>query len=246
MTIAAAKAGGRVLSHPPPEFVGSREASILAFMALIYLAGVYINPAFFGQTDAIAAILRDTARFGVMAVGMTFVIVNRDLDLSVGSTLGLMATVFSIAFAPSYLDLGIGWAVFAAVAVGLLIGLANGVLVTVLRVPAFIATLTMLFVGRGLVLGLTGGKTISYAQKTTDSWAFFLIGESNPLGFNNQILIFLTLAFVGAVVLARTRWGYETYATGGNELAASYAGIPTRRVRIRGYVLSALSATGPG
>lgn len=246
MPAEAAAAYGRARAQPPSEIVGGWEAGLLAFMALVYLAGIYMNPAFFGQTDAVAAILRDAARYGVMAVGMAFVIVNKDLDLSVGSTLGLVATVFSIAFAPSHLDLGIGWAVLAAVLVGLLVGLANGLLVTVLRVPAFIATLTMLFIGRGLVLGLTGGKTISYAQKTTDSWAFFLIGESNPLGFNNQILIFLTLAFVGAVVLARTRWGYETYATGGNELAASYAGIPTRRVRIRGYVLSALSATGPG
>lgn len=238
--------GTAATRRPPVELVGGWETGLLVFMVLIYLVGVYINPAFFGKTDALAAVLRDTARFGVMAVGMTFVIINKDLDLSVGSTLGLVATVFSITFASSHLDLGIGWAVAIAVAVGLAIGLINGVLVTVLRVPAFIATLTMLFIGRGLVLGLTGGKTISYAEKAQDNAAFFVWGEGNAFGFNNQILIFLALAAIGAVVLAKTRWGYETYATGGNEMAAGYAGIPTRWVRVRAYVISSLCATLAG
>ena len=247
MLVQAAEAGGRAgQRRPPVELVGGWEIGLLVFMALIYLAGVYLNPAFFGKTDAVAAVLRDTARFGVMAVGMTFVIVNKDLDLSVGSTLGLVATVFSITFAQSHFDLGVGPAILIATTVGMAIGLINGVLVTVLRVPAFIATLTMLFVGRGLVLGLTGGKTISYAQKAQESGAFFMWGETNALGFNNQILIFLVITALGAVVLAKTRWGYETYATGGNELAATYAGIPTRWVRIRGYLLSSLCATLAG
>ena len=71
-------------------------------MALLYLGGAFINPAFFGSTDALHALLRDTARYGVMAVGMTFVIVNKDLDLSVGSTYGLVGVVFAMLFAPSF------------------------------------------------------------------------------------------------------------------------------------------------
>jgi ribose transport system permease protein len=231
----------------PLNLIGGWEVGLLIFMALLYIAGVFINPKFFGQTDAFSAILRDTARFGVMAAGMTFVIVNKDLDLSVGSTYGLVATVFSLAFSSSYYDLGIGPSLIAAVAAGLAVGLVNGFFVTYLRVPSFITTLTMLFIGRGLVLGLTGGKTISFSEKAASNGAwFFSIGETNGLGFNNQILIFIAVTIVGMIVLAKTRWGYETYATGGNELAATYAGIPTRRVRIRGYVLSALSATLAG
>ena len=134
-----------------------------------------------------------------MAVAMTFVIVNKELDLSVGSILGLVATVFSILYAPSHLDLGVGWAVFGAVLMGTLAGFCNGFLVTRLKVPAFIATLTMLFIGRGLVLGLTGGKTIAYERKAAaDPW-FFGIGETNVLGFNNQIIIFLVVAAFGAL-----------------------------------------------
>ena len=106
--------------------------------------------------------LRDTARYGVMAVGMTFVIVNKDLDLSVGSIYGLTAVTFATLFAPSHYNLGVIPAVLFCLVLGAAIGLINGLLVTVLKVPAFIATLTTLLIGRGLVLGLTGGKAIYY------------------------------------------------------------------------------------
>jgi ribose transport system permease protein len=104
----------------------------------------------------------------------------------------------------------------------------------------------MLLIGRGLVLGLTGGKNIAYPAKAQDYAAFFHISETNDLGFNNQIVIFLLVAVLGAIVLAKTRWGYETFATGGNEQAAAYAGIPTRWVRIRAYLFSSLAATLAG
>ena len=153
------------------------EVGLLVVMAPLYLVGTSINPRFFGDLTALQSVLRDASRYGVMAVGMTFVIVNRDLDLSVGSTLGLVAVVFSIAFAPTHFDLPAWAAILVCLAVGLAIGLINGVLVTWLKVPAFIATLTMLFVGRGLVLGLTGGKTIAYEVKARE-FAFFALGET--------------------------------------------------------------------
>ena len=136
---------------------GSWEFGLLLFMAALYLIGVWVNPRFFGDVGALASILRDASRFGVIAVGMTFVIVNRDLDLSVGSTVALTSAVFSLMFAPNFMDLGPWVSLLGALGVGVTVGLANGVLVTYLRVPAFIATLTMLFIGRGMVLGLTKG-----------------------------------------------------------------------------------------
>src|SRR5262245_2337399 len=215
-------------------------------MTLLYIGGAYINPAFFGTPDALHALLRDSARYGVMAVGMTFVIVNKDLDLSVGSIYGLVGVAFSILFSPTHYNLGLVPALLFCILLGAAIGLVNGVLVTICRVPAFIATLTMLLIGRGLVLGLTVGKNISYPAKAQIYKDFFQISETNDLGFNNQIVIFVVVAVIGAIVLAKTRWGYETFATGGNEQAAIYAGIPTRWVRIRAYLFSALSATLAG
>lgn len=230
----------------PSSLVGGWEAGIVVFMVALYLVAAAINPKFFGSGDALGSILRDAARFGVMAVGMSFVIINKDLDLSVGSIYGLVATVFSISYSSAHYDTGLLTAILWALAAGLLVGVVNGTLVTVLRVPAFIATLTVLFIGRGLVTGLSGGKTISFLQKADTDPLFFAIGQANVLGFNNQILVFLAFVAIGAVVLARTRWGYEVFATGGNALASSYAGIPTDWVRMRSYILSALCATTAG
>jgi ribose transport system permease protein len=236
-----------VLSRrPPPELVGGWEIGLLVLMGLLYLGGAVVNPNFFGSVDAFHALLRDAARYAVMAVGMTFVIVNKDLDLSVGSTYGLITVVFSIAFSPAFYDLGPLAAILICLCLGALIGLINGMLVTLLHVPAFIATLTMLLIGRGIVLGLTGGKSILYSAKAREFPLYFGLGETNLLGFNNQIPLALVIIAIGAYVLAKTRWGYETFATGGNEQAAVYAGIPTRWVRTRAYLFSSLCATIAG
>src|SRR4029079_11192443 len=206
----------------PLEIFGGWEVGLLIFLILLYLAGVYINPKFFGSAAALSSVMRDAARFGVLAVGMTFVIVNKDLDLSVGSLYGLTCVVFSVAFSPAYFDSNLITAIGWSVAIGLLVGVINGTLVTVLRVPAFIATLTILFIGRGFVTGLSGGKTISYIDKARQFPEFFIIGEDNSWGFNNQVFVFAIFAIVGAFVLAKTRMGFQTFATGGNELAATY------------------------
>jgi len=227
----------------PIELIGGWEVGLIVFLVILYLIGVYINPRFFGGAAALSSVMRDSARYGVMAVGMTFVIVNKDLDLSVGSLYGLTSVVFSVCFSPSYLDSGLVTAIGWSLAIGLLVGLINGVLVTILRVPAFIATLTVLFIGRGFVLGLSNGKTISYIDKARSFPEFFTIGENNGWGFNNQVFVFAVFAVIGAFLLAKTRIGYQTFATGGNELAATYAGIGTRWVRMRAYLMSAFCAT---
>src|SRR5579872_292889 len=189
-----------VITAPPRDagrapwlLVGGWEVGLLVVMAALYLAGLYLNPAFFGSADALFSVLRDASRYGVMAVGMTFVLVNKELDLSVGSTFGLTATFFGMIFAPSYFNLDLSTAVIWCLVLGIVIGLINGVLVTILEVPAFIATLTMLFIGRGVILGLTGGKNIAFEIKAQDQFNdwFFRLGEINSYGFNNQIVIFL-------------------------------------------------------
>jgi ribose transport system permease protein len=234
--------GGRA----PSLLVGAWEVGLLAVMAALYLGGLYLNPGFFGSADALFSVLRDASRYGVMAVGMTYVIVNRELDLSVGSTFGLTATVFGVMFSPSYFNYDITTAILACLALGVAVGLINGILVTVLEVPAFIATLTMLFIGRGVILGLTGAKNIAFEIKANGSPAFFRLGDINAFGFNNQILIFLVIAIIGAVTLAYTPIGWTTYATGGNELAARYAGVNTRFVRMRSYLISSMCAVVAG
>jgi ribose transport system permease protein len=236
----------RDMGREAPLLFGGWEVGLLVIMAILYAGGLYLNPAFFGSTDALFSVLRDASRYGVLAIGMTFVIVNRELDLSVGSTFGLTATIFGMVFAPTYFDMGVWTAVGWCLVMGLVIGLINGFMVTVLEVPAFIATLTMLFIGRGVILGLTGGKNIAFEIKAGDYPAFFHLGEINALGFNNQIILFIIIALIAAIALAYTAIGWTTYSVGGNEQAARYAGINTRFVRMRSYVLSSLCAVIAG
>ena len=95
------------LGRAPSQLVGGWEAGLLDLPCPALLRRGALNPAFFGSTEALHALLRDTSRVGIIAVGMTFVIVNKDLDLSVGSIYGLIAVVFARLFAPSFLDLGV-------------------------------------------------------------------------------------------------------------------------------------------
>ena len=95
------------MGRMPAQLVGGWELGLLVLMAILFAGGALINPGLLRLSgDAFHAILRDTARYAVIAVGMTFVIVNKDLDLSVGSTNGLIGVAFSILFAPSFDDWG--------------------------------------------------------------------------------------------------------------------------------------------
>ena len=246
MTALAESRSIRDAGREAPLVFGGWEFGLLGIMAILYAAGLYLNPAFFGSTDALFSVLRDASRYGVLAIGMTFVIVNKELDLSVGSTFGLTAAIFGMVFAPTYFDMDIWTAVFWCLVMGLTIGLLNGFMVTVLEVPAFIATLTMLFIGRGVILGLTGGKNIAFEIKAGAYPAFFRLGEINVFGFNSQIILFVIIAAIAAAALAYTTIGWTTYSVGGNEQAARYAGINTRFVRMRSYVLSSLCAVTAG
>src|ERR1700732_3970658 len=123
----------RDMGREAPLLFGGWEVGLLVIMACLYAAGLDLNPAFFGSADALFSVLRDASRYGVMAIGMTFVLVNKELDLSVGSTFGLTATFFGMLFAPTYFDLDVYTAVFWCLVLGLAIGLINGLLVTVLE-----------------------------------------------------------------------------------------------------------------
>ena len=181
------------MGRMPAQLVGGWELGLLVLMAILFAGGALINPGLLRLSgDAFLAILRDTARYAVMAVGMTFVIINKDLDLSVGSTNGLIGVAFPSCSRRSSIDWGpIAGDHLLPDRSAPVIGLINGVLVTILRVPSFIATLTILLIGRGIILGLTGGKSIGYAVKAREYPGFFHLGETNAFGFNNQIPIAL-------------------------------------------------------
>ena len=184
-------------------------------------------------------VIRQVAAIGIIAIGMTFVIITLGIDLSVGSILGLAAVVAtSLAQAESDrmkfvgLDLPVVLAVAVGVGVGAGAGLVNGVLIAKFRIAPFIATLGMMSIARGLALIYSGGRPISMLK---DGYNF--IGQGDVFGLPVPILLFFLVAAGAHYTLNYTRFGRYVYAFGGNEQAARVSGVRIPRLTIWIYTI---------
>jgi simple sugar transport system permease protein/ribose transport system permease protein len=135
-------------------------------------------------------------------------------------------------------------AFLGALAVGGVVGLFNGVITTKLRVPAFIVTLSVLAIARGALYGLSGGYAISIFPKSADP--FFYMGNSIGGVFPRQIVLMLVVAAIAGIVLSKSTFGFQIYATGGNKKAADLTGINTDRIKIATFVICGLMAAFSG
>jgi ribose transport system permease protein len=174
-------------------------------------------------------VLRQNAFTAVLAAGMTFVILTAGIDLSVGSVVGLSGVLCADLLVRG---LPLPAAVGAGILVGVLTGVINGAAVTILRIPAFIATLATMLVVRGVAFMYTDARTISGLP------ASFGVLSSGVVTAAIMVLIFLASWFV----LTRTAFGRHVYAVGGNESAAWLSGIRVARVRMAVYSLCGATA----
>lgn len=175
-------------------------------------------------------VARQISLNGILAVGVTFVLLTGGVDLSLGSAVALAGVV-----AASFAHPG-GWPVFVPVIMGMLAGMtcgaANGVLTAFGRIPPFIVTLGMMTVARGLALVFSGGKPVSNLSE-----AFTWLG-GDVGGLPIPVLILAGIGGGAWLFLANTRLGRYVYAVGGNESAARAAGIPVRAVKCFAYLVS--------
>jgi inositol transport system permease protein len=215
----------------------------LIFAIMVVVASI-LTPAFVSSTNLIN-VVRQMSIVGLIALGVTGVIVSAGIDLSSGSVVGLTAVVaaslaqtrdYSDAFYPG-LHLPLIVAVFAACAVGALVGLINGALVAKARIPPFIATLGTYTAIRGGALLYTGGRPIS---DLTDSYNF--IGQGDVFGLPVPIIILVVMAVVTHILYAHTKFGKYIYAIGGNEQAARVSGINASRYKMLIYVYASFLA----
>ncbi len=219
----------------------AKYAAVL-FLLLLVVAFALLEPRFLHPLN-LFNILRQVSIAGLIAIGMTFVILTAGIDLSVGSLLALAGLVGAYV-AKGGLDdrfaVGAGvaagnpalLAMAAAIAVGLAGGALQGLVVTRLKVPPFVVTLGGLTAFRGAALLFSGGGPISGFAPDYTWWGQGRIGPV-PV----PVIIFLTAAVVAHVVLKYTRFGLHIYATGGNRDAANLNGVPTRRVTVLAYVI---------
>ncbi|MDQ0322477.1 erythritol transport system permease protein [Pararhizobium capsulatum DSM 1112] len=227
-----------------------------AFFALILIIAVFsfLSPYYFTVSNFLI-MASHVAIFGILAIGMLLVILNGGIDLSVGSTLGLAGCIAGFLMQGVTLEsFGVilyppVWAVVVLTCVvGALVGAVNGVLIAYLRVPAFVASLGVLYVARGIALLMTNGLTYNKlaGRPELGNEGFDWLGFNRLAGVPIGVIVLAVLAILCGLVLSRTAFGRWLYASGGNERAAELSGVPVKRVKVTVYVLSGICAAIAG
>jgi inositol transport system permease protein len=222
-----------------------RQYGIFFILLGMCIIASLLSPAFLTKINLIN-IVRQISVIGLIALGVTGVIVTAGIDLSSGSVVGL-ACVVAAAFAqaptgtrvlyPSIAGSPVLVAIIAGSAVGMLAGGMNGFLVAKARIPPFIATLGMFSVARGAAMLFTTGRPVSNLK---DDYNF--IGQGDLAGLPVPILILIVMAVVTHILYSRTKFGKYIYAIGGNEQAAHVSGINVKKYKMLIYVYAGFLA----
>lgn len=227
-----------------------------AFFALIAIIVVFsvLSPSYFTVNNFLT-MSSHVSIFALLSLGMLLVILTGGIDLSVGSTMAF-AGVFA-----GFLLQGVPLEIFGVVlyppvwvvailtgALGAFVGAINGVLVAYFKVPAFVATLGMLYVARGVALLMTDGLTYNNLGGSPEfgNTGFDWLGFNKLLGVPVGVLIMAVVAILCLLALSRTPFGRWVYSTGGNARAAELSGVPVKRVQVSVYVLSGICAAIAG
>lgn len=216
----------------------SRETSILLAFILIVAVTTAVNPQFLFSPDGFKEILINPSILLVLAIGVAFVIITRSVDLSVGSMMGLTAFMIGSLF--------IAWPAMPAVvafaisiAFGALLGLINGGLVAIAKVPGMVITLGTLYIYRGITILWAGTKRINTSEIGADFLAF---GNAQIVGIPALTILAVVVVVGAAWYLRNTRSGREFYAIGSAPEAAELYGLPARKRQLTAFAISGAMA----
>ncbi len=218
----------------------NRELSAFFAIVALFVVLVALNPAYF-SLQTLAMIFASSQILCLLALGATLVMLTRNIDVSVGSTVGLCAIAVGVALNNGY---GLATAIAFALAIGALAGAFNGLLVVGLRIPAIVATLgTLGTLGlyRGVMLLWTGGKWIEGLPDSLKSLSEPAFIGVSPLGW-----LVLALLLAGGWLLSRTAFGRDFYAVGDNLAAARQLGVAVNRTRMLAFTLNGMLAACAG
>ncbi|MFY9774873.1 MAG: ABC transporter permease [Trebonia sp.] len=210
-----------------------RESGIVVVLAVFVAITAAVQPRFLSQTN-IQFVLVDTTVIALLALGETMVVISRNVDLSVGSVLGLSAYASSNLFGP-HPGIPIPVVFLAGLGIGLACGVVNGFMVAAGRVPSLVVTLATLYIIRGIDILLFSGKQVVSASLPD---AFLQIPRSTTLGIPDVAIAVAVVIGIGAYYLRTYRSGRELYAIGSNPEAARLAGIPVGRRVFTAFAVS--------
>lgn len=214
-----------------------REAGISVFIVILVVFFALQTPNFLKQNN-IQNLFMNISILAIVGLGQTITILTRGIDLSVSSVIALVAMMVSFVLVQDP-GLPIPLAILLGMALGAILGLFNGVIITFGKVPPIIATLGTLSVYRGLVFFYSTGSWVNAYQLPE---GFKNLAYSHPLGLPNLIVFAIVVAIVVYYFLSHTRTGRDIYAVGSNLEAARFIGIRTDRIILLVYVLSGLLA----
>ena len=240
------------------KFLARRDALAIMLTVVLWLVGLYLRPDYWWNLPNTFAILLNYTELALIAVGLTYVIAAGDIDLSVGAVLALAGS--AAAYSLKVLGLDPGAALLVGLTVGLLAGVVNGVLTVALGLPAFIATLGMFYIARGIAAWIVSGQQLTgwnetynlIGRKITDILDYLNLPQPNGFlrAFTDVVSVqtvwMVLVSIVAGIVLGFMPFGQKLYATGGNRRAADYAGINTKRIRFIALVFCAVCATMAG
>jgi len=216
----------------------ARNGILIAFA--VFMIGFTLANERFLSLDNVLGVVRSSAILGCIALGVTFVVISGNLDLSVGS----MMSFSTIVVLDLHDKIGPALAIPVMFAMTMALGALIGFLVGYLKLNSLIVTLGMLSAIHGLTLTYSGGKNMDIADKE-GTW-FSVFGQGTVFGLPVPVIIFVTLALILGVFLARTAFGRKVYAVGGNGVAATFSGIPRARVVFLTYVISSFCVAMAG
>jgi ribose transport system permease protein len=222
---------------PVQRALASQAFWVTVTLLAICAAMSWLQPSAFASTENLYNITRNFAFIGIMALGMTVVIITGGIDLSVGSLMGMVAIVAGLVLQAG----GTWWIAMAAgMVAGIAAGAVNGALIAYVRLSPFVVTLGMLSVARSLAIVLSENKMIY--DFGPDAEIVYAIGGGATFGVANPVWLLLILTSAFGAVLNFTTWGRHLYAIGGNEHAARLTGVPVDRVKLQAYVVSGATA----
>jgi ribose transport system permease protein len=209
---------------------GMREFTLVLMIALMFIIIPIFQPKFATQANLITTLLSVSTK-GIVGIGVTYILVSGALDLSVGGVVALICAVFGAVYHGTG---SLAFALACSLTIGVLCGAINGILVTRFRLSAFIATLAMMGIARGITYVLTKGTPI----KLTDiPEGYKVLGTGTVANFPYVVILFIVLAVLAHIMLKKSKVLRQNVYTGSNEKAARYSGVNTKRVIVMTFVL---------